>query len=373
MRQIEIKYNLIRNGGYLGEIRALQETAPILRMDAGGSIKTGLSGQFARLGRDADGRPVEYDLLSDEIQPVLCIDGTEHPLGIYSVAKPSDVDDGPLASVSVQAYDRCWRVRDTRSAAVWYWPAGTLYLDAVEQLLTAAGITTIIKTQSSAVFAEAREDWPLGESHLTIINQLLREINYKSLYFDGNGAAVLEPATEPEAAAVRHVVYAWTAKEPPEAAELRAIQRKNPEAIFAQAQITRTTDVFEAPNRWIVTCANPDKTALMVATSQNDNAQSPLSIPRRGREITRLVSVNNIPNQIELQAYADRLRNESLTTGETLELTTMLDPGWGAENGVMLFLNGEGSICVSRGYEMELQPGGLMRHRMERVVYNLDV
>ena len=373
MRQIEIKYNLIRDGGYLGEIRALQDTAPILRMDAGGSIKTGLSGQFARLGRDADGRPIEYNMLRDEIQPVLTINGTEYPLGIFSVSRPSDIDDGPLTSVSVQAYDRCWRVRDTRSAAIWYWPAGTLYLDAVEQLLTAAGITTVIKTQSTAVFSEAREDWPLGESHLTIINQLLQEINYKALYFDSSGAAILEPATEPEAAAVRHVVYAWTAEMQPPTDEIWKIRRQFPEALFAQAQITRTTDVYETPNSWIVTCANPDKTALMVATAQNDNVQSPLSIQRRGREITRLVSVNNIPSQTELQAYADRLRNESLTTGETIELTTLLDAGWGAEDGVMLFLNGEGSICVSRGYEMELAPGGLMRHRLERVVYNLDV
>lgn len=373
MRQTSLEYTLIRDGGFYAKVSALQDTTPILRMDAGGTIKTSMSGQFSRIGHTVDGESIEYNFLRDEIQPILTIDGKEFPLGIFGAAKSSDINDGPLTSVSMQAYDRCWRVRDTRSASVWYWPAGTLYLDAVDQLLTAAGITTVIKTQSTAVFAEAREDWPLGESHLVIINDLLREINYKDLFFDGSGAAVLEPATVPEAAAVRHVVYAWTAGELPDAAELRAIRRQNPEAIFAQAQITRTTDVFEAPNSWIVTCANPDKTALMVATAVNDNAQSPLSTVRRGRTITRLVNVNNIPNQAELQTYADRLRNTSMITGETIEITTLLDPGWSVEDAVVLFINGEGCICTSRGFEMELRPGGLMKHRLERVVYNLDV
>lgn len=373
MRRVELDYNLIRDGGFYAKIRALQDTEPVLRMNTSGSIKTGLSGQFSRLGRTVDGEPVEYDFLRDEIQPVLRINGEEYPLGVFGVSKPSDTQDGPLASVSAQAYDRCWRVRDTRSAFVWSWPAGTLYIDAIEQLLTAAGIQTIIKTQSSAAFAEAREDWTLGASHLTIVNALLREINYKDLFFDGSGAAVLEPATVPEAAAARHIIYAWTPDTLPTGEQLREIKRLQPEAIFAQAQITRTTDVFEAPNSWIVTCQNPDKSALMVATAKNDNAQSPLSIPRRGREITRLVSVNNIPSQSELQDYADRLRNDSLITGETITLTTLLDHGWGVEDAVMLFLNGEGSICVSKGFEMELRPGGLMRHTLERVVYNLDV
>jgi len=373
MRKVSFYYNLLRGGACYAQMRCMEQSAPHIRMLADAEIKTSFTGVFAPEARDADGRPVEIDWLSDEIQPVLVLDGVAHPLGVFLPATPRATATDVSKSVSMEAYDRCWRVRDTRSAFVWYWPAGTLYLDAVEQLLTAAGITTVIKTQSSAVFAEAREDWALGESHLAIINELLHEINYKSLYFDSSGAAVLEPATVPEAAAVRHVVYAWTADALPDAAELREIRRRNPEAIFALAEIKRTTDVFEAPNSWIVTCTNPDKAALMVATARNDNAQSPLSIPRRGREITRLVSVNNIPSQPELQAYADRLCSESLITGETIELTTRLEPGWGVEDAVALILNGEGSICVSRGFEMELRTGGLMTHRLERVVYNLDI
>lgn len=353
-RNIRIKYLLLRNGAYRGRLLARADSPPSIRMNASGAIKTSFSGSFAPMARSATGARVEIDWLTDEIQPVLCINGAEYPLGVFMPATPREIFDGVSDYVTVEAYDRGWRVRDTNSSELLYWAAGTLYLDAVEQLLMAAGINTVLKTPSNAVFAEDREDWDVGTSYLDVINQLLEEIGYNQLWFDTGGAAVLEPASVPSAAAIEHVLNA-----------------SDPDTLVRPG-LRRETDYYQAPNVFIVACANPDKSGPMVATAVNDNPASPLSVPRRGRQICAVSRLNNVPDQAALQAYANKLRDESLITGETLEVSTGLLPGWGVGDVVGLYYEDVLGVCVEREYTMELAVGGTMRHVMERVVYALD-
>ena len=111
---------------------------------------------------------------------------------------------------------------------------------------------------------------------------------------------------------------------------------------------------------------------------------------RRGREIVRVSTVDNIASQAELQAYAERLRNDSLLTSETVSVTTGLLPGWEVADVVALHTAprvyiertrrgkrfvaypGSNDICISRAFDMELKVGGKMRHTLEKVVYNLE-
>ena len=365
-REISLQYILLRGGAYCAELRAREDQAPHLRMNSRGEIKMSFSGVFAPKAVDADGEPVDIDWISDEIQPALVIDGVMTPLGVFMPATPRQIDDGVTASVRVEAYDRCWRVRDSNSTGTIYFAAGTLYLDAVEQQLTASGIETVFKTPCAAVLAEERE-WPVGTSRLRVINELLSEINYNQLWFNASGAAVLEPVSVPEAAAIEH-----------------SLDMSDPETRVLPG-ISRETDIYSAPNVFIVTCANPEKQALMTATATNDNPQSPLSVTRRGRQICTVVQVNNIADQAALQAYADRLRDESMITGETIQVSTALLPGWGVADVVGLtypiraitergeaVTTMEPAICIESAYDMELTVGGRMTHTLERIVYNLD-
>lgn len=354
MRKIAFKYLLLRGNAYCAELLADENSTPTIRMNDSGEIKTSFSGRFAPEARDADGNAVAIDWLSDEIQPVLIIDGVSHPLGVFAPATPKKDDNGVTESVYVAAYDRCWRVRDMRSESLLYWPAGTLYLDAVEQLLTAAGIQTVFKTPSAETFSEAREGWAPGTDYLSVANELLREINYNPLWFDASGNAVLEPVSVPDASAIEHT---FDADDP----DTRVLPG-----------ISRTTDIYSAPNVFTVTCANPDKSGILTATSANENPQSPLSVQRRGRRICDFRQVNNIASQSALQAYADRLRDESMITGETINVSTGLLPGFGVADVVAMHYKEALGVCIERAYTMELRVGGRMTHTLEKVVYNLD-
>ena len=110
MRTIDFRYVILRDGADRGELRALSDSPPQLRMDDGAEIKTSLSGSFAP--------SAEIDWLRDEIRPELILDGVPHPLGVFAPATVSDERGETSVSLRVEAYDRCWRVRDTYTETI---------------------------------------------------------------------------------------------------------------------------------------------------------------------------------------------------------------------------------------------------------------
>lgn len=361
MRTVDIRYQILRHGAFYGWLAAPADSGPTLRMDAEAEIKTALSGTFGTWVTDADGKRVEPDWLSDEIQPTLIIDGAESPLGVFAAAAVTPVESEGVETLQMEAYDRCWRVRDNNLENRLYIAAGTNYISAIEQQLVASSIPVVLATPTSATLTEDRE-WDIGTSRLTIVNELLGEINYNPLWFSAQGYAMLEPASVPSPENIEHLL----SDEPEEIlAGADRIDRLLP-------QISRETDVYNTPNVFVVTCANPDKTANMVATAENTNPQSPLSISRRGRRIVQVTQVNNIASQAELQAFVDRQRNMSMIGGETIRVSTSLLPGYGVNDVVALRWKDLSALCILRAYTMELRVGGAMSMTLERVVYNFD-
>ena len=361
MRTIDFAYHVLRNNAFFGYLHAPMDKGNALRMDDSGEIKMSLSGTFSPRVTDVDGNLVEADFLSDEIRPMMIIDGIEHPLGVYGVSKAVPTETNGVQRLQIEAFDRCWKVRDHYAEKQVYFAAGTNYITAIERMLIEAGIAIILATPTDAVLAEAREDWEIGTSYLTIVNQLLGEINYNQLWFTPEGNAVLEPASVPIAEKIEH-----TMSDLPEELLDGAVKidRMLP-------SITRETDVYSAPNVFLCIVSNPDKSGPMKAKAENTNPQSPLSIPRRGRRIMKVERVNNIASQAELQAYADRLRNESMIGGETIRVTTALQPGYGAADVVAIKYGELNAICIERAFTMELTVGGKMTHELERGVYHL--
>lgn len=346
MRDISFRFVVVRNGADYDELHPADKSAPQLRMSASGEIKTSLSGNFLNPGD-------RVNWLTDEIRPELIVDGVPHNLGIYLPAAVRMQSNDTRDAVHLEAYDRNWRVKDNYTDSLLHLDAGTNYVDAVIQLLTACGISLISRTSTSAALNEAREDWNIGSSYLKIVNDLLLEINYNPLWFDADGLAILEPVSVPTAANIEHTL---------DDTDIRSLIRPT---------ISRETDIYRAPNVIICVCSNADKSGPMIARSENTNPQSPLSIARRGRPISKVVQVSNIASQEDLQAYADRLRNETMITGETIVLKTGLLPGFGVNDVVSVRYGDLFAVCLERAWTMELAPGGEMTHTLEKVVINL--
>lgn len=346
MRDVSFRYVVVRNGADYCEIHPANGNDPQLRMSATSEIKTSMSGDFLDPGD-------QVNWLTDEIRPEIVIDGIPHSLGIYLPAAVRGQKSDTTATVHLEAYDRNWRVKDNYSEDRIHLNAGANYADAVIQLLTASGISLISRTPTAATLSEDREDWNVGSSYLTIVNDLLDEINYNPLWFDKDGLAILEPASVPTAANIEHVL---------DDTDIRSLLRP---------AISRETDIYKAPNVIICVCSNADKSGPMIARSENTNPQSPLSIARRGRRIAKVVQIHNIASQEELQAYADRLRNETMISGETIVLQTGLLPGFGVNDVVAVRYGDLFAVCIERAWTMNLSVGGNMTHTLEKVVINL--
>ncbi len=347
-RTLGFKYKVLRENAEYSQLIAMPDAAaPNIRMNDTGEIKLSFSGTFLP-------PPPGVDLFSDEIAPVLIVNGTEHQLGVFMATTVSEYEDAAAQSVAIEAYDRTWRLSAAKTETMIYFAAGTNYLEAVKSMLEDVGITTVIETPTTETLAEARQDWEIGTSYLQIVNKLLSEINYKEIWFNSHGAAVLEPVTTPTAENISHTL---------DSDEVSSL---------IIPSLRRTTDLFSAPNVFICICSNPDKSEVLVSTAVNDNPASPLSVQHRGRRICTVEYVDNIASQSELDAYAARIRDNSMIRGETLIVQTALLPGYGVDEIIALHYKDFSGICTERGYTMELQVGGVMTHTMEKVVYALE-
>ena len=360
VRHEQIRFKMLRYGVEYGEIFA--DDAPNMRMSGSGEIKRSLQGTFLPYALDVRGREMEINWLVDEIKPYLVLDGVEYPLGVFMPATISPKKEKGKTTLSVEAYDQCWRVRDYKVESRVAFDQNAKYIGCIESLLAACGIAAISAVDTDSTLATARDDWETGTSYLSIVNELLKEINYKDLWFDENGTAILEPASIPTA---RNIKHRFTDQKPDPRNE------KEIGMINVHPVMTKTTDIYQKPNVIICICSSPDRTSALRATAENMNPESPLSIQRRGRRIVQVVKVNNIPDQNALDAYAERLLMESMVTGEELSFQTPLQPGFGVDDVCAVKYEDLSGVCVEREWSMELRPGGTMSHRVERVVVNI--
>ena len=343
-RTVETKVRVLRNGAQYSELQFAPKTAPRIRCRDSAEIKMSMTGEFVPNSK--------MDWLSDELQAVLIIDGVEHPVGTFLPASVEEKERNGNVTLSVEAYDRCWRVKTAVGSGVLQIAGNQTYIAAITSLLAGCGIVTIMATSSVASLPSARA-WTPGTSVLTAVNEILAEINYKSLWFTAEGVAVLEPYAEPSAENIRHTL---------DGDDVRSL---------LLPEISRKTDIFDAPNTFVVICSNPDKSAPMTATAVNNSPGSPFSVIRRGRAISKVVQVKNISSQAALQEYADRLCNESMLRGETFKASTALLPGYGVDDVVALHYGEIAALCVDKEWSMDLRTGGTMTHTLEKVVRNI--
>lgn len=346
-RTVDFHYYAVRDGANFCELFAPEGGEPSITMDNSGSIKTKLSGSFLPPER-------EVDWLRDEIRPVLVLDGAEYHLGRFLPVNVSTVRSATSTRIQVEALDRGWIVRDCRTEDLLYFAAGTKYLSAIGSVLISCGIADVSVVESDEVLAENREDWPVGTSCLDIVNQLLSEINYKDLWFDKDGMARLEPKPAPLAGNLLHT-----------------LDERQVTSLMIPG-MSQNTDIHSAPNVFICVCSNADKNGAMRAVAENTNPQSPLSITRRGRRITKVVQLKNIASQAELQLYADRMVTDSLLRGDVFNVTSCLLPGFGVDDLTALRYGEISAICRETAWSMDLRVGGQMSHTLERVVLNLE-
>ena len=197
IRRFSARVDVLRGGVPLKQLLFSAGSPPTVMADKSSAIKMSLAGTFLH--------DPEVDYLTDELRPVITIDGVESAVGVFPVG--SVVSSSKLSGAvydRIEAYDRALLLNQCKTEDLLHFQAGTNYLTAVRQLLTKAGIAQTSEVPTTHTLATDREDWEIGTSFLTIINALLTEINYTDIWFNSQGVAMLQPYQEPSAQLIKH-------------------------------------------------------------------------------------------------------------------------------------------------------------------------
>lgn len=338
-RRVAYRYAAIRDGVEYAVLEAVG-SAPSIVMESSGEVKTSLRGTFAV--------PDGVDWLTDTLRPYMAVDGEEWPLGEFVITSVVDRYQGGRTHSDLEGYDLGVNVQNGTLDQRITIPAGKKYLEAIQEQLLVCGIQRVIFDQSDDTIQELRADWEIGESRLTVINDLLAEINYRTLWFDSTGAARLTKYRQPSP-------------------ELAAKTYAAGELSVIAGETSSSLDSYGAYNDWIAVVSNPDK-SLMTARATNDNLMSALSVQRIGRRTAPIIRLNNIASQETLQEYVDNVKFCGMASQETVTWATANMPHEVGEIVILQHPHLDG-VFEETSWEMTLQAGAEMRHTGKRVVY----
>lgn len=286
------------------------------------------------------------------VTPWMCLEISEGreakwPLGVFLVT-PSKSMSNNINTIVLTGYDLSKIPYDHKSTSRVYVPAGAVYTSYVQQLL--GEDVSRLEVEGSTLTKSYDQEWEIGESRLSIINTLLAGINYNPVHFDEFGVGRVD----------RYVM--------PNDQEITGQYIADNTSVIIDG-ISVSSDKFSIPNKWIRYTENADAD-YYISSYSNDDPDSPYSTVSRGRVIVDSDSVDDIASQAELDTYVLKIAAEAMQATDRLEFSTMNMPGHGYREclWVEVATYGIAGSYIETAWEMELVPGGTMKHKCERTV-----
>lgn len=334
------RFDIVENGVCIGQAFALNK--PSVKCDSDAEVKMSLLGEFVLNIQDPN-------WLKARIKPYLIIGGKESSLGEYLISQADDCTDKKGVKFwQIKGMDLGRIPQRSRTEKRVLFQAGQRYTDIVQSILLELGISRIIAIQSDATLKNDRADWEIGTSWIKIINSLLAEINYQSLWFDTEGNARIQPHRQVDGTVIDHRY---------ESGELSQIK----------PQVDISSDIYKAYNVFTAMVSSPEYEEPMIAVSVNDIPTSRISTVNIGRVQAPIEKLDDIANQEELQKYVDNLRFQSMCSTETISFRTALNQHQ-VRDIVSIHHPQASGIYQETQWKMTLSFDGEMTHTAQRVV-----
>lgn len=274
----------------------------------------------------------------------------EFSQGVFLLSTPPRRTDGTgVVTREVEAYDLTQVLLDDKVLTRYTVPAGTNYITAVTDLLDSAALADQNLTPTGKTLP-ADVDWAPGTSKFQIINELLRAINYRPLWFDEDGQATASPYVTPDQQTSEYTY-------------------RDDVGSVLFPEMEQSLDLFAIPNQWILTVSEPDRSPLTF-TYTNNNPGSPTSTASRGRTIVAPPQQVNAVDLGALEGLAQRRAFEASQVYETVNLTTGLMPMHSHEDVYTLAYSKMGITArfTEVEWSMELRANATMKHKIRRIV-----
>ena len=199
----------------------------------------------------------------------------------------------------LKACDQALLLQRKRQESRVFAAAGTSCMELLQSLLKACGISRILADDCGEVLSADRQ-WELGESTLSMVNELLKEIGFLPLWFDRQGRARLT-AYESHPAVSQIISCGEFLTDP---------------------AVKSSWDVHSAQNVFVAVAESPDRKESWTATAVNDDPNSPISTVHLGRIMASLLRLDNAASPAALQSYVEKIRDEHLLSVQTLRFAT---------------------------------------------------
>jgi len=285
------------------------------------------------------------DLLRVTIDVLVGGDWVPFPSGLYALAMPRYVvSERGVEEWEIEAPDVLALMASATTTATYAVPAGANVAAVVADIVSACGLVPRIDP-IGAVTATGRQ-WPAGTSWLDIVNELLQSAGCYSCWADATGAVrgMRQRDLSTVAPAVRYGPGAGLVGE-----------------VRVEAELTRLA------NRVIAVGRDPQQEPI-AAVAENHDPRSPLSIERLGRVYTKVLEVDASTEE-ELAAAAQRYLDREAGLYRRASFATLLDPRRDAHEVVELDAPPPaGGRWWTRGHRLRLEPGALMEHEAARVI-----
>lgn len=342
-RNISFRYDLLNFDEIkIGELTGL-----------GGTVGLSSLAQIKRRGnfQFKENELNDVDWLNDRIRPVFILNNEyEFPLGVFMISSPLRSLKKKSIYRNVDAYDTSLILREDKFDNRFRVIENSNYVTAITQIINSAGISKV-----NIPFIDARiktdREFEIGTSKLEAVNQLLKEINYTSVWVDQIGNITSSPYILPSD---RDIEYSY---------------KNNEMSIIVPDTSSEEIDIFDVANKWVIVASNPD-TDPLVARYENNNAGSSTSIINRRRTIVDFREVDNIANQSILEAYTRRIAYEASSAYSKFVFETAIMPHHAYMDSLFCEHTDLGikSKYIETSWEMDLRAGGKMRHNTRRVV-----
>lgn len=344
-REIKFEFELLdKEDRKIGDINDIDGS---YSFDSEAEVKG--TGRFTLNERDYK----DINFLSERIKPYFCLKGGNEWVrwgqGIYLLNSPDrDEYQGGIYR-NIEAYDKSVILLEDKVDNRYYIPAGTVYTDAVKELVLSSGITKI-SIQDSDLTLPVDKEYEIGTSKLEIINSLLMSINYNSVWFDSNGFCIVRKYIIPKD---RMYEYEY---------------ETNSKSIITYGS-KETVDAFGIPNKFVRYVETPEA-GYMISTFINDKASSPLSTVSIGRTITDIEAVTDIPDQATLDEYVKRVANEKSQVLGGLQFSTLPMPHHTCQDCLYVKISDMdvSAKFIETAWSIDTSMAGLMSHKCKRVV-----
>lgn len=270
---------------------------------------------------------------------------------IKAVTVSNEIRQG-VALKRLECYDESVMLQENSLGDSLVIPQGTSYVSAIESIIARTGFTNLNIEPSNKSVTSNREDWSIDASIFTVSNDLLGEINYRSLEMGRDG-----------------ILTAYQYREPSIADAQIHYKADNNSVILNDKQIEY--DGYNKPNRFIGHVFNADMEIPMRYEFLNESPASPTSpVNNGGYIITATRQYDNIASYDVLVGNVQKWASETEQAYEHVKMTTAIMPHHEVREIITVSAQGINDVYTETAWGFDnFGFGGKMSHELRRIVY----